>query len=117
MKRRRFKSNLRLLVHHPLTFCRVYRWELAVLFVGAVLDAVTTMRTVLAYGAETELHPVGRFVMQLLGPVAGTLVGKAAQVVCAVFVAALWRPWCGWLLVVCGVLYALAAVSNHFALL
>ncbi|GAF88808.1 unnamed protein product, partial [marine sediment metagenome] len=34
MKRRRFKSNLRLLIHHPLVFAGKYRWPLAVLLIG-----------------------------------------------------------------------------------
>jgi uncharacterized membrane protein len=87
---------------------------LAVLMVGAVLDGVTTYSNVRDYSADVEVHPVQRVVFQVLGPAVGVPVAKALQVACVLFVAALWRRWCPWVLVLSGLLYALAAASNHF---
>lgn len=113
-KQRRFRSNLHLLTHHPVVFARIYRWALVVLLAGAVLDAVTTYRNAVAFGPEVELHPASRLMMEWIGPGPGTWVGKAFQVAFAIFVASLWRAWCGWLMLLCGVLYSAAAVCNHF---
>jgi len=117
LKARRFRSNLRLLLHHPSVFARAYRWPIAILLAGAVLDAATTAVTVATYGAEAEVHLAQRWVMACLGPILGTISAKLIQVAAAVLVASLWRAWCGWLMVLCGLLYTLAAVSNHFLLL
>jgi len=117
MRRRRFKTNWHLLTRHPLVFARAYRWALLVLLIGAVLDGVTTYRNVCLYGPESEMHPGGWMVLSILGPGWGTLVTKLGQVAAAIVVASLWRPWCRWLMVLAGVLYAAAAVSNHYGLL
>lgn len=116
MKRRRFKTNLHLLLHHPLLFAKAYWWALLILLIGTILDGVTTYPLVEEFGPHAEVHPGGRLVMWLLGAGWGTLVTKFGQVVAAVFVASLWRPWCRWLLALCGVVYAAAAVANHFRL-
>lgn len=115
LPRRRFKTNLRILLYRPRTFLRVYRWPLAVLAVGAVLDAVTTYRVVSVYGPESELHPAARLVFDILGtsPYVVAFV-KVVQCGFACFVTAFWRRWCGWLLVLAGALYALASLNNHF---
>ena len=116
--RRRFRSNLPLLVRRPLLFARAYRWPLAVLAVGAVADAATTHDVLSSYGAGVELHPVQRLFAHLFGTSAAAVAGmKLVQTAFVVFVAALWRRWCAAVMVLCGVLYALAAVSNHFRLL
>ena len=39
------------------------------------------------------------------------------KVAFVILVAAWWRPWCAWILRLCGVLYCLAAASNHLNLL
>ena len=85
--------------------------------VGATLDAATTIVFMLKYGADAEVHPVICLMAHILGPVAGTVLGKIGQVVFVVFVASLWRPWCRWLILLCGTLYLLASISNHFELL
>jgi len=113
--KRRFKSNLHLLLRHPLVFARVYRWPLLVLLAGSVLDAASTWQILRQYGPQAELHPAGRILGSVLGvslPVIA--LGKLLQMLAAVLVASLWRRWCGWLMVLCGALYALAAASNHF---
>ena len=117
MNRRKYKSNLKLLVHHPLVFARFYRWSLLFLFIGAALDAITTAVLSYRFGPEGELHPVVRLMTYIFGPIGGAVIGKIGQVIFAIFVASLWRPWCRWILLLCGLLYLLAAVSNHFMLI
>ncbi|MCK4624013.1 MAG: hypothetical protein KAV00_01790 [Phycisphaerae bacterium] len=117
MKRRRFKSNFRLLTRRPLVFARIYRWELLFLLVGATLDAATTVVFMRKYGVEAEVHLVIRLMAHIMGPVTGPVLGKIGQVVFVVFVGSLWRIWCRWLILLCGALYLLASVSNHFELL
>ncbi|MDY7010688.1 MAG: hypothetical protein SVV80_08045 [Planctomycetota bacterium] len=106
-----------MLTRRPRIFVRIYRWELLFLLVGATLDAVTTIVFMRKYGAGAEVHPVICLMAHILGPVAGTVLGKTGQVVFAVFVASLWRRWCRVIMLLCGGLYVLASVSNHFELL
>ena len=116
--RRRFKTNLRLLVRRPLVLARKYRWPLLALLVGAALDAVTTYVNLRRFGLEIEVHPAARLFWQICGTSAvAVALAKLVQAACAAFVACFWRTWCGWLMLAAGVLYALAAVSNHFLLL
>ena len=117
MKRRRWKSNLPLMIHHPGLFIRAYWPSLLILLTGAMLDAITTYRNAIWLGAEAELHPAGRIFMEVFGCGPGTWLAKLVQVSAVLFVAALWRPWCRVLMVLCGLLYAAAAISNHFHLL
>lgn len=107
-------NELRTLVGSPSIFLRRYWLPLAVLALGSLLDAVTTYQNVAAYGAGIEVHPVQQLVMQLFGPGPGVFLAKLGQVSCVLLVAAWWRPWCGWILLLCGCFYALAAASNHF---
>jgi len=118
MKRRRFKSNLRLLTHHPLVFAGKYRWPLAVLLAGSVLDVLTTWEVLRLFGMQVELHPAAKIFGRIFGASLPVIaIGKVIQAAVAIFVASLWRKWTGWLLILCGVLYTLAAISNHFRLL
>ena len=91
-----------------------YRYSLAVMGVGAVLDAMTTYANVRQFGPHVETHPVQRVFFEMLGPAVGVPVAKLIQFGFVIFVAAWWRPWTRWLLLVCGGLYTLAAFSNHF---
>ena len=100
-----------------MVFARIYRWELLFLLAGATLDAATTVVFMLKYGADAEVHLAVRLMAHILGPVAGPVLGKIGQVIFVVFVGSLWRLWCRWLMLLCGVLYLLASVSNHFVLL
>jgi len=111
------KSNLRLLIHRPGTFLRLYRWPVLTLCIGAVLDAITTVVFLSRFGPEAELNPVFRFAAQLLDVNPGVALAKAIQAAGAVFVSALWRPWTAWLLTLCGILYAVGALINQFELL
>jgi hypothetical protein len=106
-----------LLARRPRVLVRAYRWALVFLLAAATADVVTTIPGVSAYGPATELHPAHRIMVGLLGPVAGPIVGKLIQLAFVVLVACLWRRWCGWILLLCGLFYAAAAVSNHFVLL
>lgn len=74
---------------------------------------LTTLPNVQEFGPEVEAHPGQRVIMHLLGPSAGTIIGKVYQVVAVVVVAALWRPWCPWIMLLAGVSYSLGALSNH----
>ena len=106
-----------MLVRRPGALVRAYRVALLFLLAAAAADVATSIPSLLVHGPAAEVHPAHRMVIQLLGPVAGPILGKISQLAFVVFVACLWRRWCGWMLVLCGVFYAAAAVSNHFMLL
>ena len=107
-------SDLPLLVRHPAKFAHRYRWALLVLLIGTTADVVTTYINVRRYGAGIEVHPAQQVVDRLVGPTVGVPLAKLIQLAFVLFVAAWWRPWCKWLLTTCGVLYLVAAASNHF---
>ena len=107
-------SELPTLWQHPRKFLERYRYSLALLVVGAALDALTTYANVRQFGPHVETHPVQRLFFERLGPAVGVPLAKLLQFGFVIFVAAWWRPWTRWLLLVCGALYTLAAVSNHF---
>lgn len=111
------RTELPLLFLHPFLFARRYAVLLSLLLVSAVADGVTTYRNLLAFGPGIEVHPAQRLVFELLGPHAGVPVAKFVQLAFVLLVAAWWRPWCKALLLICSILYAAAAVSNHFHLL
>lgn len=108
------RTELPLLLTRPFEFRNRYRWPLFFLALAAFLDGATTYRFLHALGPAAEVHPVQRLIFSLLPPMAGILLAKSAQVIAAVLVAAFWQPWCKWLMLACGILYALAAASNHF---
>ncbi len=95
----------------------MYRIPLVLLVLGASADVFTTLWNLRAYGPMVETHVVQRWISQLIGVEAGVPMAKLVQLAFVVFVAAWWRPWCATLLVVCGCLYAAAAVSNYLLLL
>ena len=107
-------SELPTLGRSPRQFLSRYRYSLVVLVVGAVLDGLTTYANVRQFGPEVETHPVQRLFFDYLGPSIGVPIAKALQFAFVIFVAAWWRPWTRWVLLICGVLYAAAAMSNHF---
>jgi hypothetical protein len=107
------QSHIALLVSHPLHFRDLYRWPLFILVLGAFLDGVTTYRFLQTIGPAAEVHPVQQLLFTWLPPLPGILLAKTAQVAVALVVAAWWQPWCRWIMLICGTLYGLAAVSNH----
>jgi hypothetical protein len=111
------RSELPRLVRHPSQFARVYWFPLALLLVGSAADLITTFHNLRIYGPEAETHPVQRWVSQLVGVSFGVPIAKLVQFAFVLFVAAWWRPWTGWLMAICGLLYTAAAVSNYFLLL
>jgi hypothetical protein len=110
-------TNLPLLAKEPGAFARTYRIPLLILAAGATADLITTLINLRRYGPSVEAHPVQRLVSEVIGVSAGVPVAKVIQLGFVLLVAAWWRPWCAWILAICGVLYSLAAISNHFLLL
>lgn len=90
------------------------RVELVLLVIAAGLDLFTTLWNIRAYGPSIEVHPVQRFVVHALGVEAGVPIAKLIQVGFVIVVSAWWTPWCRWVLIVCAVLYALAAANNYW---
>jgi hypothetical protein len=110
------KTDLPFLLCRPASFARRYWAPLLVLTIGATADATTTLVNLHRFGPSVEVHPAQRLVSELVGVTAGVPVAKAIQLVFVLLVAAWWRPWCPWLLAACGLLYGVAALSNHFLL-
>ena len=111
------RSELPRLLRHPGSFVRAYWAPLVILLAGATADLVTTYHNLRLYGPAVEAHPVQRLVSEILGVRVGVPLAKLAQVAFVLLVAAWWRPWTTWLLVLCGLLYFAAAVNNHYLLL
>jgi hypothetical protein len=111
------KCELPRLVQQPWLFARAYWLPLTMLFIGAAANLITTYRNLRLYGPQVAAHPVQRWVSQLVGVSAGVAIAKVIQLAFVLLVAAWWRPWTGWLLALCGLLYTAAAVSNYFLLL
>jgi hypothetical protein len=107
---------LPLLLNHPLAFRNRYRWALAWLMIGATCDLFTTLWNLREYGSEIEVHIVQRWLSDWLGVDVGVPLAKGIQLVFVLLVAAWWRPWCRWILGVCGTLYLVASISNYFLL-
>lgn len=107
-------SELPTLGRQPLRFLSRYRYSLLILIVGAVLDALTTYANVKQFGPGVETHPVQRLFFQTFGATIGVPLAKALQFGFVIFVAAWWCPWTRWVMILCGVLYAAAAASNHY---
>ena len=84
---------------------------------AALADALTTLHDVELYGAGIEAHPVQRIVFNVFGPMWGVPMAKIIQIAFVLLVALWWRPWTRWVLGVCTILYALAAVNNYFLIL
>jgi hypothetical protein len=110
-------SELPRLARHPGAFLRVYWLPLLILLIGATADVVTTYHNLRLYGPAVEAHIVQRWVSEIVGIRAGVPIAKLIQLAFVIFVAAWWRPWTRWLLILCGLLYTTAAISNHFLLI
>ena len=114
LRRRWGPTSLRLLFRRPGTFARIYRLPLAILLIGSILDTATTMKVMYRYGIDCELHPAMWLMAGIFGITVGVPLGTVARLGFVLVVAALRRSWTGWILLMCGVLYGLAAASNHF---
>jgi len=111
------QSELPRLIRHPLEFARVYWLPLAILLAGAAADCVTTYHNLVLYTPAVEAHIVQRWVSEVVGVRAGVPLAKLIQLCFVVAVAAWWKRWTPWLLILCGLLYGAAAVSNYYLLL
>jgi hypothetical protein len=111
------QTELPRLFRTPHRFAQVYWISLTILLIGATADGITTWRNLRIYGPAAEAHIVQRWISEIVGVHAGVPLAKAMQVAFVVLVAAWWKPWTPWLLILCGVLYSAAAVSNYFALI
>lgn len=110
------RTELPRLIHHPARFVGAYWFPLLILAGGATADVITTLVNLRRYGPDVEAHIVQRWVSQIFGVEAGVPLAKIGQLAFVLFVAAWWKPWTPWLLSLCGLLYAGAAVSNHYLL-
>ena len=108
------RTELPRLIYRPREFARVYWLALAILFIGALADAIKTYRDMRLYGLASETHIVQRWVSEIVGIGFGVPLAKLAQMGFVILVAAWWKPWTHWLLGLCGLLYGLAALSNYF---
>ena len=89
------RTELPNLFRHPLRFARRYWLPLILLLIGASFDAWTTYQNVRDYTAVVEVHPVQRFVMELLGPTLGVPAAKLGQLAFVLLVAAWWAGFVG----------------------
>ncbi|MFW6061978.1 MAG: hypothetical protein ACOC93_04140 [Planctomycetota bacterium] len=110
-------QNLELVTRAPLAFLHRCRWPLMLQVVGGILDLSTSVVNVARFGTHVELHLVKRWMAETLGVIPGLPIAKALQVGGVIVLAAAWRDWCEWLISLCGLLYGLAAVSNHYCLI
>ena len=111
------QTELPRLLRHPQEFARVYWLPLAILFAGAVADCATTYHNLVLFGPEVEAHVAQRWVSEVVGVRAGVPLAKMIQLGFVIAVAAWWRRWTPALLIICGLLYGVAAVSNFYLLL
>lgn len=91
-----------------------YRPHLLILLVGASFDLFTTLWNLRRYGTSIEVHLPQRMLSEWFGVEVGVPLAKAVQLIFVLLVAAWWKPWCRWLLLACGMLYSLAAMTNYF---
>ena len=106
---RAFAHRLRRNARGYLEDCRLL---LVAFLIAAVLDLFTTMRFMLADGAETEFHPAIRLVSWLFGPIWGPVVGKLCQFAAALLITIYFRRYAKIILAITTFLYAWAAWYN-----
>ena len=109
-----FRTNLRILSRRPGVFARKYWLAMAAVVVAATLDMLSTISFMLESGPQSELHPAMRAMAEMFGIVLGVVLGTLGRLVFVIVVAAIWRRACGAVMLVCAMLYFLAAMSNHF---
>ena len=103
-----------MLLRQPLRFARGYWLGLSVLLLGAMLDAFTTWVNVRRFGPDVEAHPAMWVSLKVLGVHAGLWLGTLAKIGFALFVSAVLGRWCQAILILSGLLAAIAALSNHY---
>ena len=113
MGKKRRKTNLRLIVRNPGLFVRAYWLGLAVLTAGAVLDGWTTFRNVAQWGIDTEAHAALWIWLKMFGP-HGIWLSIPARIGFVILVAIVWRPWCQFMMILCGLIYLVGAMGNYW---
>ena len=101
----RFRANL------AGYFADLRGWIAAVVL-AAALDGASTIRFMLADGAEHELHPAIRFVSEILGPVAGPIAGKLIQLFALFLVTVYLRDYARYIFFLVTAIYLWAAWYN-----
>ena len=109
-----FPTNLRILGRRPGLFARKYWPAITAVVIAAVLDMLSTINFMLVSGPQSELHPGMRAMAEMFGIVLGVVLGTLGRLIFVMVVAAVWRKACTAVMLVCAVLYFLAAMSNHF---
>ena len=89
-----------------------YQWLLLATTLAAIADLMTTIRFMHIDGIEHELHPAIRLVSWALGPLAGPIFGKLAQLAAIVLVTVYARRLAGYVFFTTTVMYAWAAWNN-----
>jgi hypothetical protein len=93
-------------------YFRDFRWYLLAVVVAAALDGASTVRFMLIDGAEHEMHPAIRIFSQLLGPIAGPILGKLFQLFALFLVTVYLRYYARYIFFTATVLYLWAAWYN-----
>lgn len=109
-----FRTNLRILSRRPGVLARKYWLAITAVVVAAVLDMLSTINFMSETGPESEVHPGMRAMAEMFGIVLGVVLGTLGRLVFVFVVAAIWRKVCAAIMLVCAVIYFLAALSNHF---
>ena len=109
-----FRTNLRILSRRPGVFARKYWLAITAVVVAAVLDMLSTINFMSESGPQCELHPAMRAMAEMFGIVLGIVLGTLGRLVFVMVVSAIWRRTCTAVMLVCAVIYLLAAMCNHF---
>lgn len=109
-----FRTNLPILGRRPGVFARKYWLAITAVVVAAVLDMLSTIGFMFEYGSQSELHLPMRAMAEIFGIVRGLVLGTLGRLLFVMIVAAIWRRACAAIMLVCAVIYLLAAMCNHF---
>jgi hypothetical protein len=85
---------------------------LIVLCLCALADGASTVWFMQNEGVETEWNPIVRNAAMVLGPLLGTIVGKAFQIGAGIVVTLYWRRWAPHVFLAASVIYLWAAWHN-----
>ena len=89
-----------------------YRWFIFAVCLAGVGDLLTTIHFMHIDGVQEELHPAVRIASMILGPIAGPLLGKSAQLV-AIFIVTLYvRRLAGYFFFAATMMYGWATWDN-----
>ena len=89
-----------------------FRFFLAITFVAALLDGLSTIHFMKLDGPDQEMHPAVRIVSNVFGTVAGPVIGKVCQLAAIMLVTIYLRPQAKYIFLVVVVLYGWAAWFN-----